>query len=199
MAWVGRDLKDHLVPSPCHGQGHLWLTRLASEENGIALPLLTEKMNITRKSDKSTDRCMCSVYDMVRVSPLSCVTETQLKITQSFQAFLRAESGCESTGGMATQTHWVVEAAKPAITYATALISFSCLVAWHSPSVSVSADVFLLPDCTQRHNFLLGLNRLSSKKPSQTEAMMLQRSGDSPKSKNPNKSLCQLHTTTASV
>jgi len=23
MASVGRDLKDHLVPTPCHGQGHL--------------------------------------------------------------------------------------------------------------------------------------------------------------------------------
>ena len=23
MVWVGRDLKDHLVPTPCHGQGHL--------------------------------------------------------------------------------------------------------------------------------------------------------------------------------
>ena len=23
MVWVGRDLKDHLVPTPCHGQRHL--------------------------------------------------------------------------------------------------------------------------------------------------------------------------------
>jgi len=23
MGWVGRDLADHLVPAPCHGQGHL--------------------------------------------------------------------------------------------------------------------------------------------------------------------------------
>jgi len=29
MVWVGRDLKDHLVPSPCHGQGHLPLAHAA--------------------------------------------------------------------------------------------------------------------------------------------------------------------------
>jgi len=23
MVWVGRDRKDHPVPNPCHGQGHL--------------------------------------------------------------------------------------------------------------------------------------------------------------------------------
>ncbi|EOA93912.1 hypothetical protein Anapl_14400, partial [Anas platyrhynchos] len=23
LVWVGRDLKDHPVPAPCHGQGHL--------------------------------------------------------------------------------------------------------------------------------------------------------------------------------
>jgi len=23
MVWVGRDLTDHLVPTPCHRQGHL--------------------------------------------------------------------------------------------------------------------------------------------------------------------------------
>jgi len=23
MVWVGRDLKDQLIPTPCHGQGHL--------------------------------------------------------------------------------------------------------------------------------------------------------------------------------
>jgi len=23
MVWVGRDLEDHLVPTPCHEQGHL--------------------------------------------------------------------------------------------------------------------------------------------------------------------------------
>jgi len=23
MVWAGRDLKHHLVPTPCHGQGHL--------------------------------------------------------------------------------------------------------------------------------------------------------------------------------
>jgi len=29
MVWVGMDLKDHLVPSPCHEQGHLPLDRVA--------------------------------------------------------------------------------------------------------------------------------------------------------------------------
>ena len=29
MVWVRRDLKDHLVPTPCHGQGHLPLDQLA--------------------------------------------------------------------------------------------------------------------------------------------------------------------------
>jgi len=29
MAWVGRDLKDHLVPTPCHGQGHFSLDQVA--------------------------------------------------------------------------------------------------------------------------------------------------------------------------
>jgi len=29
MAWVGKDLKDHLVPALCHGQGHLPLHEVA--------------------------------------------------------------------------------------------------------------------------------------------------------------------------
>jgi len=29
MVWVGRDLKDHLVPPPRHGQGHLPLEQAA--------------------------------------------------------------------------------------------------------------------------------------------------------------------------
>ena len=29
MVWVGKDLKDHLVPPPCHGQGHLPLAQVA--------------------------------------------------------------------------------------------------------------------------------------------------------------------------
>jgi len=29
MFWVGRDLKDHLVPTPLHGQGHLPLHHFA--------------------------------------------------------------------------------------------------------------------------------------------------------------------------
>jgi len=30
MVWVGRDLKDHLVPTPpCHGQGYLPLHQVA--------------------------------------------------------------------------------------------------------------------------------------------------------------------------
>jgi len=29
MVWVGRDLKDHLVPTPCPGQGHLPLDQVA--------------------------------------------------------------------------------------------------------------------------------------------------------------------------
>ena len=29
MVWVGRDLKDHLVPTPCHGQKHLPLDQVA--------------------------------------------------------------------------------------------------------------------------------------------------------------------------
>ena len=29
MVWVGRDLIDHLVPTPCHGQRHLPLDQVA--------------------------------------------------------------------------------------------------------------------------------------------------------------------------
>jgi len=29
MVWVGRDLTYHLVPTPCHGQGHLPLDQVA--------------------------------------------------------------------------------------------------------------------------------------------------------------------------
>jgi len=29
MVWVGRNFKDHLVPSPCHEQGHLPLDQVA--------------------------------------------------------------------------------------------------------------------------------------------------------------------------
>ncbi|XP_039554548.1 uncharacterized protein LOC120497316 isoform X3 [Passer montanus] len=29
LVWVGRDLKDHLIPTPCHGQGHLPLSQAA--------------------------------------------------------------------------------------------------------------------------------------------------------------------------
>ncbi|EOA97032.1 hypothetical protein Anapl_17450, partial [Anas platyrhynchos] len=29
MVWVGRDLKDHPVPPPCHGLGHLPLDQVA--------------------------------------------------------------------------------------------------------------------------------------------------------------------------
>ena len=29
MVWAGRDLKDHLVPTPCHKQGHLPLDQVA--------------------------------------------------------------------------------------------------------------------------------------------------------------------------
>lgn len=29
MVWVGRDSKDHLVPTPCHGQKHLSLYHVA--------------------------------------------------------------------------------------------------------------------------------------------------------------------------
>ena len=29
MVWVGRELKDLLVPTPCHGQGHLPLDQAA--------------------------------------------------------------------------------------------------------------------------------------------------------------------------
>jgi len=29
MVWVGRDLIDHLVPTPCHGQVHLPLDQAA--------------------------------------------------------------------------------------------------------------------------------------------------------------------------
>lgn len=35
MGWVGTDLKDHLVPCPCHGQGHLPLGQAAK---GFAQP-----------------------------------------------------------------------------------------------------------------------------------------------------------------
>jgi len=29
MVWDERDLEDHLVPTPCHGQGHLPLDQVA--------------------------------------------------------------------------------------------------------------------------------------------------------------------------
>jgi len=29
VVWVGRDLKAHLIPTPCHGQGHLPLDQVA--------------------------------------------------------------------------------------------------------------------------------------------------------------------------
>lgn len=29
MVWVLRDLSDHLVSNPCHGQGHLLLDQIA--------------------------------------------------------------------------------------------------------------------------------------------------------------------------
>jgi len=29
MVWVGRELKDHLVPNPCRKQGHLPLDQVA--------------------------------------------------------------------------------------------------------------------------------------------------------------------------
>ncbi|RLW12958.1 hypothetical protein DV515_00000580 [Chloebia gouldiae] len=30
MGWAGRSLPDHPVPTPCHGQGHLLLSKVAS-------------------------------------------------------------------------------------------------------------------------------------------------------------------------
>jgi len=29
MFWIGTDLKDYLVPTPCHGQGHLPLDQVS--------------------------------------------------------------------------------------------------------------------------------------------------------------------------
>lgn len=39
MAWVGKDLKDHLVSTPCHRQGHLPLYQIAQ---GLIQPGLGE-------------------------------------------------------------------------------------------------------------------------------------------------------------
>jgi len=37
MVWVGRDLIEHLVPTPCHGQGHFRQTRLLKDPSNMAL------------------------------------------------------------------------------------------------------------------------------------------------------------------
>lgn len=39
MAWVRRDLKDHLITTPCHGQGHLSGEELAQSPNHLGLEL----------------------------------------------------------------------------------------------------------------------------------------------------------------
>ena len=37
MVWVGRDLKAHLNPLPCHGQGHFHCPRLLQALSNLAL------------------------------------------------------------------------------------------------------------------------------------------------------------------
>jgi len=37
MVWVGRDLSDHLVPTPCYRQGHLPLDSLPKAPSSLAL------------------------------------------------------------------------------------------------------------------------------------------------------------------
>jgi len=37
MVWVGRDLTDHPVPTPCHGQGHLPSDQLLKALSDLAL------------------------------------------------------------------------------------------------------------------------------------------------------------------
>lgn len=51
MVWVLRDLSDHLVSNPCHGQGHLLLDQIAQRhivgKSKVALNLavhITDKM-----------------------------------------------------------------------------------------------------------------------------------------------------------
>jgi len=43
MAWAGRDLKDHVVPSPCHEQGCQPLNQAASpKQNALKTLMLYE-------------------------------------------------------------------------------------------------------------------------------------------------------------
>lgn len=37
LPWVGRDCKDHRIPSHCHGQGHLLLERVAQSPIQLGL------------------------------------------------------------------------------------------------------------------------------------------------------------------
>lgn len=37
MVWIRRDFKNHLVPTPCHGQGHLSGEQLAQSPNQSVL------------------------------------------------------------------------------------------------------------------------------------------------------------------
>ncbi|KAJ7407078.1 hypothetical protein BTVI_63908 [Pitangus sulphuratus] len=49
MVWVERDLKDHLVPTPCHGQGHLPL--------GVAQAPSNLALNASRDGTSTASLC----------------------------------------------------------------------------------------------------------------------------------------------
>lgn len=47
MVWVGTNLKRHLVPSPCHGKGHLPLNQAAPRPTQPGLELLQDGESTT--------------------------------------------------------------------------------------------------------------------------------------------------------
>ena len=42
MVWVGRDLKDHLVQPPCHGQEHLSLDQASERFSNLTLNMSSD-------------------------------------------------------------------------------------------------------------------------------------------------------------
>jgi len=47
MVWVGRDLKDQLVPTHLHGQGHLLPDQVAQSLSNLALNTVKEGASTT--------------------------------------------------------------------------------------------------------------------------------------------------------
>lgn len=56
VAWIGRDLKDHLIPAPCPGQGHLSGEQLAQSPNHLGLEhFLVWDIHFSRKAVKNME------------------------------------------------------------------------------------------------------------------------------------------------